>query len=218
VDGLLISGPRMPHAKVLEASRPVPTVVVGSAIDGLACVVPGTAEGMHQAVRHLSALGHSRIAYVNGTPASREERQRRLLLDAAEEYGIDVVEQLGPFPLTVSSGMAAADLVLTSKATAAIAHNDLVALGVARGFARLGVSVPDDISLIGVDDTPLAEATHPPLTSVHLPLEEMAVQAVDALLDRIGADGADDLAPPRIVTVPTSLVVRGSTGRARRRS
>ena len=118
------------------------------------------------------------------------------------------MEQLGPFDLTFDNGVAAADLVPTSGATAVIAHNEMVAHGVAAGFARQGCAVPGDFSLVTVDDTYMARTIHPALTAVHVPIDAMSVQGVDLLLERI----ADPRAAPREVALATTLVVRASTG------
>ena len=90
-----------------------------------------------------------------------------------------------------------------------IAHNDLMALGIMTGAAALGVEVPTDLSVVGIDDTPLAQVSRPTLTSIQTPMSRAAVMSVDMLHQNLTADAP---IAPRSVTLPTQLVVRQSTG------
>ena len=106
--------------------------------------------GIRQAVEHLKAYGHRRCAFVTcAQPGSTREVSIRHELESAE---LDVVE-FGPYEPRFETGIHAAPLVLAEGATAVIAHNDLVALGLFQQFAALGVRVPEDVSVIGIDDT-----------------------------------------------------------------
>jgi DNA-binding LacI/PurR family transcriptional regulator len=206
-DGLLLAGPRMPEEMLRALAAAGPVVLVGLHLPEVDCSYAELPTGMRQAVRHLAALGHRRIVYVNGTRTARTPGHRQPVQEACDEYGVELVEQLGPFDLTFDNGVAAADLVPTSGATAVIAHNEMVAHGVAAGFARQGCTVPGDFSLVTVDDTYMARTIHPALTAVHVPIDAMSTQGVDLLLERTG----DPQAPPRAVALPTGLVVRAST-------
>jgi DNA-binding LacI/PurR family transcriptional regulator len=208
-DGLVLAGPRMPEEMLRALAAAGPVVLVGTHLPEVDSAYAELPTGMRQAVRHLAALGHRRIVYVNGTRTARTPGHRQPVRDACDEHGVELVEQLGPFDLTYDNGVAAADLVPTSGATAVIAHNEMVAHGVAAGFARQGRTVPGDFSLITVDDTFMARTIHPALTAVHVPIDEMAAQGVDLLLERT----ADQAAAPRQISLPTGLVVRASTGR-----
>jgi DNA-binding LacI/PurR family transcriptional regulator len=207
-DGLLLAGPRMADAMVRELAQAGPVALIGARVDGVDSAYADLATGMRHVLRHLAALGHAKVVYVDGTLAARTPGHRQPMRDACEEYGVELVEQLGPFALTFDDGVAAADLVPTSGATAVIAHNEMVALGVAGGLARQGRSVPGEFSLVTVDDTFMARATYPALTALHIPLDVMGARGVDLLLHRIEAAESE----ARHVTLPTSLVVRASTG------
>lgn len=207
-DGLLLAGPRMPEEMLRALAAAGPVVLVGTHLPEMACSYAELPTGMGQAVRHLAALGHRRIVYVNGTRTARTPGHRQPVQRACDTYGVELVEHLGPFDLTFDNGVAAADLVPTSGATAVIAHNEMVAHGVAAGFARQGYTVPGDFALVTVDDTFMARTIHPALTAVHVPIDAMGTHGVDLLLERI----ADPEAPPRAVALPTGLVVRASTG------
>ncbi|MBD0737353.1 hypothetical protein BGM09_29380 [Streptomyces sp. CBMA29] len=209
-DGLLLAGPRMAQETLRALADAGPVALIGLQAPEIDSAYAELPTGMRQAVRHLAALGHRRIVYVNGTRTAREPGFRGPVLAACEEFDVQLVEHLGPFDLTFDNGMAAADLVPTSGATAVIAHNEMVAHGVACGFSRQGRGVPGDFSLVTVDDTFMARTIHPALTAVHVPIDRMGANGVDLLLARI----AEPEGPVRSVALPTGLTVRASTGRA----
>ena len=121
------------------------------------------------------------------------------------------IARLGPFPPTLEGGVAAADVGLAAGATALVAFNDLMAIGVLRRLEQRGVAVPGALSVVGHDDIFGADFCHPPLTTVASPVEEAGRALVGLLLDARG----DDREPGRIV-LPTELQVRASTGVAQR--
>ncbi len=113
-------------------------------------------------------------------------------------------------------GVEAAEQVLASGATAVLAYNDLVAAGILSRLAQLGVEVPGALSVVGFDDIPLAAMLTPALTTVAAPTAQAGAAAVEALLSRLerprrGARRASS-------KLPATLVVRGSTARARPRA
>jgi DNA-binding LacI/PurR family transcriptional regulator len=168
-----------------------------------------TAGGMCQAVDHLAALGHRRIAYLNGPRASWSNRERRQGLRRAVGYGMEVVE-LGPFAPRFEGGSHAADLALAQDVTAIIAYNDLMALGVMSRLADRGVPVPGRMSVVGFDNLLYAAMCAPPLTTVAMPMEAGGRAAVDLLLAGVGATAAHDGGPYR--ELQTHLIVRATTG------
>jgi DNA-binding LacI/PurR family transcriptional regulator len=208
-DGLLLAGPRLTDDMLRELASSAPLTLIGARLPEADSAYAELATGMRHVVRHLAALGHRRIVYVNGTRTARTTGFRQPMRAACDEHGVELVEQLGPFDLTFDNGVAAADLVPTSGATAVIAHNEMVAHGVACGLTRQGRAIPTDFSLVTVDDTFMARTIHPALTALHIPLDVMGARGVDLLLARITDPDGD----PRHVALPTSLVIRASTGR-----
>jgi LacI family transcriptional regulator len=106
--------------------------------------------------------------------------------------------------------MAAADQVVASGATAVIAYNDLVAIGLLARLHARGMSVPDDLSVVGIDDIAMSRMAHPALTTVRLPKQQAGRVAVELLLAVL-----EDPDPSSISTrgeLPVELMVRGSTG------
>src|SRR6478609_9377231 len=152
-DGLVLCSPRAVEAD-LQAARGAPVVLVNLRIDGVPSVSSDDAHGVVLAVEHLRALGHRRVAYVGGPDRSWSDARRRAGLDAARERYPDVeTVTVGSFRPRVEGGRAAADLVVASGATAVLAYNDLVALGLVARLRERGVDVPRDLSVVGFDDT-----------------------------------------------------------------
>jgi DNA-binding LacI/PurR family transcriptional regulator len=165
-----------------------------------------------QAVRHLLQLRHRRIAMIAATDPTfpgwpRDTPRSSAYYAALAEAGVAVDERL---VVTVDwGGPSGADgmsrlLSLREPPTAVYAHSDEVALGAMRTIRRAGLRVPQDISIVGIDDHPLADLMD--LTTVHQPVREQGARSAELLLALLRGDHVD-----RSVTVPTRLVVRGST-------
>ncbi|HEX6340066.1 MAG TPA: LacI family DNA-binding transcriptional regulator [Umezawaea sp.] len=207
VDGLLLCSPGLTDAQITSVAATTPLVLLNHRLPGVPSTVMDGADGVLQVVAHLVALGHSRVAYLNGprTAWSNAER-RRGLADAVAEHRVDLVE-LGPFAPRYEGGLQAADLALAAEVTAIMAHNDIMALGVLARLRDRGVSVPGDVSVTGFDNLTYAALTSPALTTVRMPLAPAGRTAVNMLLDWL--DTAGDPAPR--VTLPTQIIVRGTT-------
>ncbi|WP_460837660.1 LacI family DNA-binding transcriptional regulator [Nocardioides marmoraquaticus] len=212
VDGFVVTAARMPDADLLAAAGDRPLVLVNRVVPGVPGVVSDFGVGTRQIVAHLAALGHRSLAYLGGPAQSWSGAQRWTgLRRAAEEAGLGAT-RLGPFVPTMASGPAAADAVLSTDATAVVAHNDVLAISVLRRLADRGVHVPDDLTVVGFDDVFGADFCHPPLTTLAERTEEAGARAVEALarLTRPGAVPDPDQQLVRVL--PTRLVVRGSSG------
>ena len=209
VDGIVLCSSRLAPAR-LAALDTTPTVVLlNRRVPGRPSVVVDSADGMRQAVAHLAELGHRRCAFIPGPRRSWSNQQRqRGLRTAAAHHGIKVVA-LGPVVPQFESGVQAADEVLDTGATAVLAYNDLVAVGILSRLAESGVRVPDELSVVGFDDIPLAAMVTPSLTTVALPTMQAGETAVEVLLARL--EGAGEL-EPTTSKLPAALVVRNSTG------
>lgn len=209
VDGIIVHSSRLDGAEILDLCGATPSVLVNREVAGGDCVIADSTQGLRQTVDHLDALGHRRIAYVQGRSDSWSNQHRvGLVRRLADEYGLEL-HLLGWHTETVDGGTAAAARVLAGGATAAIAHNDLVALGLLAGARALGVRVPDDLSVVGSDDIPFAALSDPGLSSIATPMDRAGTLACEIL----GRAGAERTAP-RVVRLPTHFVVRGTTGPA----
>ncbi|MDN4616340.1 LacI family DNA-binding transcriptional regulator [Leifsonia sp. F6_8S_P_1B] len=206
LDGMLLCSPRLPDDEVLELVGDVPVVVVNRRIDGVPCVLMDMENGPQQAVEHLAALGHTHIAYAAGPPGSWADGQRAATITkACERFGIRLTP-LSHQAASIQGGRAAAAPAAASGATAVIAYNDLVALGLEAGMADLGRSCPADISIIGIDDIDMASAVNPGLTTVKMPIERCGALAVELLLQVMAGAALTETA-----TLGSQLIVRGTT-------
>lgn len=169
-------------------------------------------EGAAQAARHLAALGHKRIAHVRGPETFRSSHARLAGFSAGlAEFGLELDPALtleGAY--TFESGVRNAEKLLYGKnrPTAVFAGNDEMAIGIYQAVRRAGQRIPEDISIVGYDDTPMAARVWPPMTTVRLPIRDMGKAAADVLLERVRVGG--ELAPR---TFLPEIVVRESTAR-----
>lgn len=198
-------------------SRPLPIVLVNGFAPDIEAPFVSCDDRLASelAVSHLAALGHRRIGLISG-PERFQPVQRKLagyrgamtrLLGLAESE-LDELVSLSLFG--VEGGEAAAGRLLDRGVTGLVCGSDLMALGAIRAARQRGLSVPDQVSVVGYDDSPLIAFTDPPLTTVRQPVRAMAVAAVRALVDEINGHAA----PHSEYVFPPELVVRGSTGAA----
>ncbi|MDI3403158.1 LacI family DNA-binding transcriptional regulator [Streptomyces cavernicola] len=183
-------------------------------------ISPDDRAAMRLAVTHLASLGHTDIGLALGpqrfVPVRRKiegfVRAMREQLGLGEDEIHTRLVQHSLF--TLEGGQAAASALLDRGCTAVVCASDMMALGAVRAARQRGLEVPDDVSVVGFDDSPLIPFTDPPLTTVRKPVPAMGQAAVNTLLEEIGGTPA-----PRseFVFMP-ELVVRGSTASARKAS
>lgn len=219
-DGLLIAPPMANVEPVLDyiETNDIPAVVVTSGrVREKVCSVGVDAHAAAlEMTRHLVALGHRRIGFIVGHPRHATSHHR---LDgyreALEEAGITVDENLvaqGRF--SYRSGMDAAIHLLDQRPrpSAIFASNDEMAAAVIACAHRLGLDVPADLSVVGFDDTPLASAIWPPLTTIHVPTAEVAKAAVELLIEKVTVRQGGGTFRSRHETLDYHLVRRESDG------
>jgi DNA-binding LacI/PurR family transcriptional regulator len=215
VDGVVICSARSSVEALTDLARETTLVLLNRQVAGVPAVLMDSSGGGRQAVEHLGALGHRRVAYLNGPPSSwSNQARRRGLRSRSKALGLELVE-LGPFPPTFEGGLMAADLSIAAKVTGVLAYNDLMALGVLSRLADRSVSVPGEMSVVGFDDIPMAQMSGPPLTTVAMPCERAGRLAIDVLGGRLGNTLREPDGGARH-GLPTSLIVRGSTAPPRR--
>jgi DNA-binding LacI/PurR family transcriptional regulator len=198
VDGVVLCSPQLPDGVITELAGLTPLVLINRTVPGVSSVLMNSASGMDQVITHLESLGHENYVYLGG-PAVSWSHHRRL-------QGLrDRAPMLGPFEPNFGGGQAAAEQALKTGATAFIAYNDLMALGVLSYLASHDIKVPHQISVTGFDDIIYAAMCSPALTTVAMPTEEAGKVAVDLLAARL--DGA----PVERRELPTKLVIRAST-------
>jgi DNA-binding LacI/PurR family transcriptional regulator len=224
-DGIILLGDMGAQPRLLADLRdshvPVVAMWQGTRLDLIPGVQVDNHLGTRLAVEHLRDLGHRRIAFIGG----------RLLGDIRERlatYSEEVSEILGDVPAryvqhvanTPEGGEAAlgALLRLSPRPTAIVASTDVLAIGVLRGALLRGVRVPDELSVVGFDDIPMAKSTVPGLTTLRMPMATMAAEAIalaigpsDDDLDAAHKVPSDRPGRPTNRVFPPSLVVRQST-------
>jgi len=213
VDGLILSPLRVTD-ELLEAlsATPIPFVVLGRVPDsaGFDAVRADSRTAMRLVVDHLVDQGRRDIAFVNGPDDTTPGALRRAgFLEAAAAHPELTTRRSDAGDFTVAAGYEAALPLLAGadRPDAVVAANDLIGIGVLRAAEDLGLSVPGDLAVTGVDNTALADVVRPGLTSVDLGAEERGTAAAGMLLARI----ADPTRPAHVVTVAPSLVERGSS-------
>ncbi|MEO3853806.1 LacI family DNA-binding transcriptional regulator [Acrocarpospora sp. B8E8] len=196
------------------ASRAIPLVALdpnGEPSHRIPSVGATNWNGGLTATRHLLELGHRRIAVIGGPPALLCCRARldghRAAIDAA---GVPVDPALVRHgPLYVHGGLAEAQelLALPEPPTAIVTANDLQALGACQAARRAGLRVPEDLSVVGFDDLPLAQWSDPPLTTISQPLVKMGSTAATLIMSIAAGRPPDQ----HRIELATSLIVRQST-------
>jgi DNA-binding LacI/PurR family transcriptional regulator len=206
-----------PNLSLLEllTRRGLPVMLLGSdvALPGVVSFLPDYALASKLAISHLNKLGHTNIGIVSGPFGSSDPKildfNRGVRL-ACDELGLKIdAQHIVYSDLTVEAGRVALDEILARnpQPSAVFCMSDAVALGLIERAQTQGVSVPENLSVIGCGDDFEAQMIHPQLTTIRLPFEEMSRQAV-AEVDRIVHNTTPLLA--RKIFVPLSLVERAS--------
>lgn len=203
------------HYDCLAAVR-LPTVLVNARMEGLSFATVSTDDttAAEQAVRHLHQLGHRRIGMLLG-PSDHVPSQRKLAgarrvlagLGAPLEDGL-VARGL----YTLESGQAGAAGLLAAGATALVCASDILALGAIRAVRRSGRRVPEDVSVVGYDDSALMSCTEPPLTTIRQPIDAMGRTAIELLVAQMqggATNGAELLFEPELVLRASTAPLAG---------
>lgn len=210
-DGLILVSPQLPGPQIAGAVGALPCVVIGRRVraSSLDCVLVDESIGARLAVEHLVGLGHADIVHVDGGDGAGAAPRRAGYQRAMEDAGLAKRVRVYGGEFHEGAGAEAARRLLAGKLlpTAVIAANDLVALGLIDRLEEDGVRIPEDISVIGYDNTFVAGLAHIQLTTINQPRREMGIEAFALLLER--TEGRSE----RVTRVhePT-LVVRSTTG------
>lgn len=209
-DGAILSASRLTNSQLTALAKEMAIVAINRVAPGVSSVVLDSSVGIDQTLEHLVSLGHDRVLYISGPRSSWSNETRwRAIRAVGQRLGV-AVDRTGAFPPTTTSGAAAADALLNSGATACIAFNDLLAIGMLARLRERGVRVPRDVSIVGCDDIFGADFCNPPLTTITAPIEQAGRMAVSLLLAALTPSSAGS--PPRPVLLPTHLTIRDSTG------
>lgn len=189
----------------------LPLIVVAWSLDAEAveCVASDDTEGMTQAIGHLVSLGHRRITYLESPSAGGNTERRQGYLQAMTSHGLaSEIDVVSAGSREEGGAMAAAALLERPELpTAIIGFNDNCAAGVQDIFVRRGVRIPEDVSLVGFDDSEIAQVSYRQLTTIKQDIDALARVAVNRAIDRMFGRPGDG--PPPVI--PTSLTLRRTT-------
>lgn len=213
LEGLIVSSSRLSDTSLRGIARSVSTVVLNRVVPGVPSIITDNPRGMRRALEHLTEFGHRRIAYVAGPSASWADGARwRAFKEACFE--LDLMDhRIGPVTPTVRGGFGAFHSVRESRVTAAVCYNDMIAIGLIRAARQAGFSIPQDLSVVGFDNIFASELITPALTTVAAPQTLLGEHGARAVLSMVNQGPNFDVAP---MTLPLKLIVRDSTGPARR--
>lgn len=208
VDISVVPGCLLPTAEVLELAKACPIVLATREIAGLDCVLSDPVRGSALVVRHLVELGHRRIAHIAWPEGNVFHNRADAYVEAMRKSGLE--------PWLVHSGYRQADAAVTAgelldaanPPTAIFANNDIAALGVLDAMAARGLRAPDDVSVVGYDNTPTSALSGVSLTTVDQQAHRMGRLAAETAIRRI----QEPSAPPVVRILDPSLIVRRSSG------
>jgi LacI family transcriptional regulator len=211
LSGTLIDGAIIVTPTVVETKQGFHVVAVDphTGPSGLPTVDSDNFAGAVLATNYLLSLGHRRIGHISGRPDLESARLREAgFRQAMADAGVAVDERLvrvGGFRIESAAGTAAELLSLPDRPTAVFAGNDLSAISTMDVARSLGLTVPDDLSVIGFDNVPESALANPPLTTIMQPLQQMGAEALRLLVDIIGGVERETH-----IRLPTELVIRAT--------
>ena len=203
-EAMLLIGSELPTRELVELDARLPVVALARKVRGVDSVRSDDVIGAGLAVDHLAGLGHTAVTYLDGGRAPGAAERRKGVRRAAASAGVAVTIVEGG--VTEHAGAAAATALVDPLPTAVFAFNDRCALGFLDVMIRAGVQVPQQVSVVGYDDSPLAGLAHVDLTTVGQDSATLAERAVTRAVERIDTDG-----PPVDLVCEPRLVLRSST-------
>lgn len=219
VDGLILCAVTLDDPNLPELLRtPIPFVLVSRLVHGVDVpfVVGDDKAGGRLAVEHLVQLGHTKIAFIGGPPNVQSSRDRMVAYrEVLKEHGLSFCSNWAMFAdFTQAAGREAARRLLQkhTRPTAIFAANDVIALGVMEAAEELGLSIPEDLSLVGYDNISYAALPRIQLTTVAQPTYEMGRIAAEYILSVCNGKATEKLycvLPPRLVVRKTTASPKG---------
>jgi LacI family transcriptional regulator len=216
IDSLIVMAPDVDAGAAIRATAaalPLVLIAPESGFEGCDTIAIANEKGARSVVRHLTQLGHRRIATITGPSRNGDARQRlEGYRGAMRQAGAEISTALEiPGDFTERSGYEAGArmLKLHPRPTAVFAANDYMAIGVIGALSDAGLRVPEDLAVVGFDDIPMARYLNPALTTVHVDAYRLGERAVERLLENPHTRGGR---PAYHEVLPTTLVARSSCG------
>ncbi|SHX12174.1 LacI family transcriptional regulator [Mycobacteroides abscessus subsp. abscessus] len=211
VDAFVLASSRLDDDAIAKIAALNPVVTINRESPSAFSVLADHEPALRELVRTLAAEGHDRLCYLAGPESSWTDARRWSVIEAAaSEHEIEAA-RLGPNRPTRTAGSAALEAVRATGASAVLAYNDIMAIGLLTAARGARLSVPGDLSITGIDDIFGSDFTAPPLTTIAAPLEDMGAAAIRHVHAALSGERE-----PGIDTYPTQLLMRGSVGPAPR--
>ncbi|MEX0667296.1 MAG: substrate-binding domain-containing protein [Acidimicrobiia bacterium] len=214
-DGVVLTGPAIEEQVVRKVARETPVVVAtrDSRSRSFDSVVADDVAGARLAVEHLISLGHRRISHLSGGDGAGAANRRSGYETVMDEHGLRPVVVEGDY--TEQTALLVAGAILDGRAmpTAVFAPNDFAAIGLLQALDDRSLRVPEDVSVVGYDDTWLAGLARIGLTTIHQDPRGIGATAVSLLLERLDGDRTS----ARHVVLKPELTIRSTTGPAPKR-
>lgn len=208
VDGLIVMSPdREAAALCSHLPSGFPLVLLNSVEEATGAITSDNYGGASAMVQHLAALGHERIAFINGPEQNADAAER---LRGYRDSVAETIELPGDFSEDAGYAAGIQLTAMRRPPTAVFAANDAMAVGALSAFRDVGARVPHEFALAGFDDIPIARYVTPPLTTVSVAIAELGRRAFEMLV--AGLAGSDEHNSREIL--PTTLVIRESCGAA----
>lgn len=214
VDGFILMSPGSFHKNIIESLNEANAPFVATAkIPGEKRMVYVDVDNYYGAtlvIEHLISLGHRKIGFIGKPTLASSQDRMSGYKDTLEKHGITYDESLVRISenSSIKGGFDAMSQLLKNqnRPTSVFCTNDLMALGAINSVKQNGLSVPEDISIAGFDDIPLAEYINPPLTTVRQPAYEKGIRATKMLIQYL-----EKKTKPKSVNLDVELVIRKST-------
>ncbi|MEO7371506.1 MAG: LacI family DNA-binding transcriptional regulator [Ilumatobacteraceae bacterium] len=212
MDGAVLVGPQLDSHAIERFGTELPTVMVGRNMrsDRIDVIVGDDRRGAALAVEHLYNLGHRDIAHLSGGIGPGAPERRRSYIETMKRLGLDRHIRVVGGGYTVPDTVAGiAELLTTRPPTAIFAVSDVVAIAAIQELARAGLSVPDDVSIVGYDNSSLISQLRLGLSSIDQPREQMGQLAAELLLERFAGRtvAVKHLLTPTVVARTSSAIV-----------
>ena len=214
VDGVILASSRLAENGIRKLAGMIPVVALNRPVHGVQSILSDPRQGMEQMLSRLRHLGHDSITYLAGPAASWQDGSRwSKLLELCPKYQIHLARIAAPSP-TYQGGYRCREPFLKNPTSGVLAFNDNVAIGFAAAMRHCGVSVPDQVSIAGFDDTPVDKLLTPMMSSIRMNRQEIGEKAAECMLMRIRGGKDAEACEPVIVTDST-FVERDTTAKAR---
>lgn len=215
VDGIVLASSRMADNSIYKLASLRPLVSINRSIRGVQTIIGDVSQGMDDALSQLVRQGHRSVTYLSGPAASWQDGVRWRLLSglcAKKHLHLHRISLVSP---TFDVGHGALQQFAEHPTTAVIAYNDMLALGFLTALKERSVRVPEEVSVLGIDDIPYSTLVTPALSTIALPRRQMGAIAVQKLLERVTEPTTQlkntGLKP---ILLPSRYIPRQSTGQA----